>query len=72
MLIVGIADDCLAEHHVDRALRQFLAKTALIEFRHQRAFEFVALVEERQPEREPSVVTIDQRSICAWLICWVP
>src|SRR5271169_1024933 len=45
----------LGERHVDRALRQFLAEAALIEFRHQRTFELVTFVDEGQPERKADV-----------------
>src|SRR3712207_7292305 len=44
--------DDLRQRHVDGALRQFLAEAALVELRHERALELVALVEERHPERE--------------------
>src|ERR1700734_3509124 len=45
----------LRERHVDRALRQFLAEAALIEFRHQRTLELVAFVDEGQPEGEADI-----------------
>ncbi len=41
------------ERDVDRAFRQFLAEAALVEFRHQRAFQLIALVQEGDPQGEP-------------------
>src|SRR5918995_5302044 len=41
--------------HVDRALRQLLAEAALVELRHERALELVALVQEGEPEREAEI-----------------
>src|SRR6202022_172092 len=38
-----------------RALRQLLAKTALIEFRDECAFQFIAFVEKGQSERKAGV-----------------
>ena len=43
------------QRHVDRAFRQLLPEAALVELGHQRALELVALVQERQPEREADV-----------------
>src|SRR5690348_13214918 len=44
------------ERHVNRALRQFLAETPLIELRDEGTLEFVALVQERDPERKTDVL----------------
>src|SRR6185437_4540811 len=46
----------LRQRHVDRTLRQFDAEAALIELRHDRPFQLVALVQEREPEGETDIV----------------
>src|SRR5512132_4610877 len=44
-----------AQRHVDGRFRQLDSETALIELGHDRSFQFVALVEKRQPEGETDV-----------------
>ena len=42
--------------HVHRALRQLFAEAALIELRHLRALQLIALVQKRHPERKADIV----------------
>ena len=46
----------LRDQHFGGTLRQFLAKGALIEFRHAGAFQLVAFVEEGEPESAAKVL----------------
>src|SRR5207248_6682259 len=46
----------LRQCDVDGALRQFLPEATLIEFGNQRALEFVALVDEGEPESKTDIV----------------
>src|SRR6185295_13905104 len=48
-----------AQRHVHRALRQLDTEAALVELRHDRSLKLVALVEERQAERETDVAAED-------------
>ena len=45
----------LRDKHFGGALRQFLAKGALIEFRHTGAFQFIAFVEEGDAEGKKTI-----------------
>src|SRR5271170_7813930 len=56
IVVPAFAGTTLGERDVDRRFRQLLPEATLIEFRHQRTLQLIALVHEGQPEGEADIV----------------